>query len=116
MCVCQCCMWCLEKCMKFLNKNAYIITAIYGYSFLKSARVAFFTLLRNILRVAAVNMVSDFILMLGKVFVPMSTVFVLYLIMVFILINITNTINIININNRHTIQLYHLLCLVSYHH
>lgn len=83
MCVCQCCMWCLEKCMKFLNKNAYIITAIYGYNFLKSARVAFFTLLRNILRVAAVNMVSEFILTLGKVFVPMSTVFILYLIMAY---------------------------------
>jgi choline transporter-like protein 2/4/5 len=82
MCVCQCCMWCLEKCMKFLNKNAYIITAIYGYSFLKSARVAFFTLLRNILRVSAVSLVSEFVLMLGKVFVPMSTVFILYLIMV----------------------------------
>jgi len=83
MCVCQCCMWCLEKCMKFLNKNAYIITAIYGYSFMKSARVAFFTLLRNILRVSAVNMVSDFILTLGKIFVPMSTVFILYLIMAY---------------------------------
>ena len=106
-------MWCLEKCMKFLNKNAYIITAIYGYSFLKSARVAFFTLLRNILRVAAVNMVSEFILMLGKVFVPMSTVFVLYLVMVSILIIITS-INIINTNYRHMIQLYLRLCLVLY--
>lgn len=83
LCVCQCCMWCLEKCMKFLNKNAYIITAIYGYSFMKSARVAFFTLLRNILRVSAVSLVSDFVLLLGKLFVPMGTVFILYLIMVY---------------------------------
>ena len=67
LCVLQCCMWCLEKCMKFLNKNAYIETAIYGYSFCKSARRAFFLLLRNILRVAAVNLVADFVLILGKV-------------------------------------------------
>jgi len=53
--------------MKFLNKNAYIQTAIYGYSFCKAARSAFFLLLRNILRVAAVNMVSEFVLVLGKV-------------------------------------------------
>ena len=26
LCVLQCCMWCLEKCMKFVNKNAYIQT------------------------------------------------------------------------------------------
>jgi hypothetical protein len=35
LCAIQCYMWCLEKCMKFLNKNAYIQTAIYGYSFCK---------------------------------------------------------------------------------
>lgn len=66
-CCLQCCMWCVEKCMKFLNKNAYIQTAIYGTSFCKSARRAFFLILRNILRVAAVNMVADFVLLIGKV-------------------------------------------------
>jgi choline transporter-like protein 2/4/5 len=55
----NCCLWCLEKCMKFLNKNAYIQTAIYGYSFCKSCRRAFFLLIRNILRVAAVNTVIN---------------------------------------------------------
>ena len=63
-------MWCFEKFMKFLNKNAYIQTAIYGYSFCKAARSAFFLLLRNILRVTAVNMVAEFVLLLGKLFAP----------------------------------------------
>ena len=67
MCCLQCCMWCLEKVMKFMNKNAYIQTAIYGYSFCKAARCAFFLILRNILRVGAVNIVGDFVLLLGKV-------------------------------------------------
>lgn len=34
----QCCLWCFEKCMKFLNKNAYIEVAIYGYSFCTGER------------------------------------------------------------------------------
>jgi hypothetical protein len=67
LCVAQCCLWCLEKIMRFINKNAYIQTAIYGYSFLKAARTAFFLILRNILRVFAVNLVADFVLFLGKV-------------------------------------------------
>lgn len=53
--------------MKFINKNAYIQTAIYGVSFCKGARLAFFLILRNILRVISVNMVGDFVLLLGKV-------------------------------------------------
>mmetsp|Transcript_21923 Transcript_21923/g.28404 ORF Transcript_21923/g.28404 Transcript_21923/m.28404 type:complete len:512 (+) Transcript_21923:173-1708(+) len=51
-CCIQCCLWCFEKCMKFLNKNAYIQTAIFSYSFCKAAKEAFFLLLRNIARVS----------------------------------------------------------------
>lgn len=75
----QCCMWVLEKCMKFLNKNAYIQTAIYGYSFCWAAKCAFFLILRNIMRVFAVSMVGDFILTLGKVFISVFTTFIAYL-------------------------------------
>lgn len=79
----QCCMWCLEKCMKFLNKNAYIQTAIHGYSFCKACRAAFFLIARNILRVIAVSMVSDFVLFLGLVFVPIATVLLCYLLLAY---------------------------------
>ena len=75
----QCCMWCLEKCMKFLNKNAYIQTAIYGYGFCHAAKQAFGLIMRNILRVAAVNMVADFILFLGRLFIPVVTTLIAYL-------------------------------------
>lgn len=77
-CVCGCFLWCLEKIMKFINKHAYIITAIYGHSFCKAARKAFFLLLRNILRVAAVNILSTFVLFLGKLLIPVGTVFLCY--------------------------------------
>jgi len=75
----QCCMWCVEKCMKFLNKNAYIQTAIYGTSFCASCVKAFFLIARNIMRVIAVNMVADFILMLGRLFIPVVTTLCAYL-------------------------------------
>jgi solute carrier family 44 (choline transporter-like protein), member 2/4/5 len=63
----QCCLGCLESCIRFINKHAYIIIAIYGYPFCKATRKAFFLLLRNIMRVAAVNMVATFVLFIGKV-------------------------------------------------
>ena len=75
-----CLVWCLEKFMKFMNKNAYVHTAIYGDSFCFAAKNAFFLLLRNILRVSAVNFVSTFILFIGKLFSPTLTVFILYFI------------------------------------
>ncbi|XP_068607309.1 choline transporter-like protein 2 [Brachionichthys hirsutus] len=65
----KCCFWCLEKCIKFLNRNAYIMIAIYGKSFCPSARDAFFLLMRNIVRVAVLDKVTDFLLFLGKLLV-----------------------------------------------
>ena len=75
----QCCMWCLEKFLQFLNKNAYIQTAIYGYSFCYACVSAFKLIMRNIMRVAAVSMVGDFVLVLGKVFISVFTTFIAYL-------------------------------------
>lgn len=46
LCCFQCFFWCLEKCMKFFNKNAYIQTAIFGTAFCTSAKEAFFLILR----------------------------------------------------------------------
>mmetsp|Transcript_29167 Transcript_29167/g.93367 ORF Transcript_29167/g.93367 Transcript_29167/m.93367 type:complete len:523 (-) Transcript_29167:1786-3354(-) len=77
--VIQCCMWCVEKCMKFINKNAYIQTAIFSYSFCTAARKAFFLILRNLLRIAAVSLVGDFVLLLGKLLIPATTTFIAYL-------------------------------------
>jgi hypothetical protein len=65
----QCCMWCFEKCMKFINKNAYIEISIYGFNFCSAAKKAFSTLLANVLRVAALNIIGTFVLFMVKVFV-----------------------------------------------
>ncbi|XP_029018099.1 choline transporter-like protein 2 isoform X2 [Betta splendens] len=65
----KCCFWCLEKCIKFLNRNAYIMIAIYGKNFCTSARDAFFLIMRNIVRVAVLDKVTDFLLFLGKLLI-----------------------------------------------
>uniref|UniRef100_A0A087Y3R0 Choline transporter-like protein n=1 Tax=Poecilia formosa TaxID=48698 RepID=A0A087Y3R0_POEFO len=65
----KCCFWCLEKCIRFLNRNAYIMIAIYGKNFCASARDAFFLLMRNIIRVAVLDKVTDFLLFLGKLLI-----------------------------------------------
>jgi len=74
LCCCQCCFYCFEMFMKFINKNAYIQTAIFGTSFCKSAREGFFLILRNILRVGSIGYVSTLVVFVGKLFISiMST-------------------------------------------
>uniref|UniRef100_A0A672M5T4 Choline transporter-like protein n=1 Tax=Sinocyclocheilus grahami TaxID=75366 RepID=A0A672M5T4_SINGR len=72
---CICCLWCLEKCLTYLNTNAYTATAINSTNFCTSARDAFFILVENALRVAAINSVGDFVLFLGKVLIVSCTAF-----------------------------------------
>ncbi|XP_064457388.1 choline transporter-like protein 4 isoform X2 [Ornithodoros turicata] len=63
---CKCCFWCLEKFIKFLNKNAYIMIAIYGKNFCASAKDAFMLLMRNAVRVVVLDKVTDLLLLIGK--------------------------------------------------
>lgn len=97
----SCCLWCFEKCMKYINKNAYIEIAIYGYSFctgnvnyplglgsaplsrvnggnfcFAAACQAFKTLLENVLRIAAVNFIYRMVIFFMKVFVAGTCAFV----------------------------------------
>ncbi|KAI3353194.1 hypothetical protein L3Q82_019744 [Scortum barcoo] len=72
---CVCCLWCLEKCLAYLNQNAYTATAINSTNFCTSARDAFLILVENALRVAAINTVGDFVLFLGKVLIVSVTAF-----------------------------------------
>uniref|UniRef100_A0A8C9ZCU1 Choline transporter-like protein n=1 Tax=Sander lucioperca TaxID=283035 RepID=A0A8C9ZCU1_SANLU len=50
LCCLKCCLWCLEKFIKFINRNAYIMIAIYGKNFCVSAKNAFSLLMRNVVR------------------------------------------------------------------
>lgn len=69
----NCCFAIVEKVLKFLNRNAYIEIAVYGYSFCKAAKRAFELITRNVLRVAAVNLIGDFLLFVGKCMIATMT-------------------------------------------
>jgi len=72
MCCCQCLLCCVERCLKFINKNAYIQTAVFGHSFCKAAREAFFLILRNAARMFAMGIVSELAVIFCKLFVVLS--------------------------------------------
>merc|ERR1712060_43531 len=61
----QCCMWCLEKCLKFINKNAYIQIALLGTNFCVSAKNAFFLILRNAARFGVMLVLGSIIHFIG---------------------------------------------------
>lgn len=67
--------------MKFLNKNAYVQTAIFGTSFCKSSRQAFYLVVRNAARVGAISSVSSAVLIVGKLFISAVTTGLAYYVM-----------------------------------
>jgi hypothetical protein len=78
LCCCQCFFCCMECCLKFINKNAYIQTAIFSTAFCKSARKAFFLIVRNAARIAALSYVSSAVLIVGKLFISAVTTLIGY--------------------------------------
>ncbi|KAG7514794.1 choline transporter 5 isoform X2 [Solea senegalensis] len=72
LCCLKCCFWCLERFIRFINRNAYIMMAIYGKNFCTSSKDAFFLLMRNVIRVAVLDKVTDFLLFLGKLLITGS--------------------------------------------
>lgn len=75
----QCLLWCFEKFIKFLNKNAYIMISIYGYSFCHGARRGFSLIAGNLLRVTALNFIGGFVIFLGKLFVCIITALISFI-------------------------------------
>merc|ERR1712232_26303 len=80
--VLQCCMWCFEQCIKFLNKNAYIQIALMGTNFCASAKNAFYLILRNFIRFGVVAMLGGVIKWLGMSAITVATVVLGYYIFV----------------------------------
>ncbi|XP_015793685.1 choline transporter-like protein 1 [Tetranychus urticae] len=68
--------WIFEKFLIYINKNAYIVMAIHGYSFSTSAKRAFSILSSNTLKIATINSIGDFLLLLGKLSVISLTLIV----------------------------------------
>ncbi|KAJ3105785.1 hypothetical protein HDU96_008442 [Phlyctochytrium bullatum] len=74
----DCCMAIIAKIIKWINKNAYIKIAIDGKSFCWSCAAAFGLIIRNGLKLIAVDLVSDFVLMLSKLVVTVMNTMAFY--------------------------------------
>jgi len=81
LCCCQCCLSCFENFLRFINKNAYIQTAMFGTSFCTSAKEAFFLILRNARRVASLSYVSALMIFVGRIFIAFLTTGIAYIAM-----------------------------------
>lgn len=68
-----CCMRLVECCLDKISKNALVWTAIWGDSFLVAACSSFKLIWNNLARVAAINMVSGFLMLLGRVLIALAT-------------------------------------------
>lgn len=77
----QCCLWCIEKCIKFLNKNAYIQIALLGKNFCTSAKNAAQLWVRNFARFGVVATLGSIIHFLGFIFITSTTVVLGYFIL-----------------------------------
>ncbi|CUG06242.1 choline transporter, putative [Bodo saltans] len=74
----HCVMACLERAMKFINKNAYIITAIEGSNFLTSAQRALALLVGNALTVGAITVISEYVMIFGKLLITGVTTLIAF--------------------------------------
>eukprot|EP00744_Colponema_vietnamica_P000742 GILI01001290.1.p1 GENE.GILI01001290.1~~GILI01001290.1.p1 ORF type:complete len:606 (+),score=184.83 GILI01001290.1:72-1889(+) len=81
LCCVQCCLACFERCLKFLNKNAYIQIALTGRKFCSAAKDAFFLILRNFARFAAVAAIGDIFRFIGKAVISLGATCIGYIIL-----------------------------------
>ena len=75
-CCVQCCLGCLQRFVELITRNAYIYTAIKGTGFCGSSAAIFGLLVANAGTVAAVTILSEVILFLGKVLIAAGSTWV----------------------------------------
>uniref|UniRef100_A0A7S2DLI7 Choline transporter-like protein n=1 Tax=Octactis speculum TaxID=3111310 RepID=A0A7S2DLI7_9STRA len=79
LCCIRCFLWCIEKCLKFISKHAYIQTAIYGTSFMPSCYKAFFLIIRNAGLATCLTGIGSFVFVIGRSVVTLSAASVAFL-------------------------------------
>ena len=79
MCCVRCCMWCFEKCVKYITRNAYIIIATQGKSFCSATFTVFHILLNHTTTVGVATVVSSLVILLGKIVIMATCSIAAYL-------------------------------------
>jgi solute carrier family 44 (choline transporter-like protein), member 2/4/5 len=72
-CMIQCCLKCMHCCADKISRNAFIWCSIWGDNFATSAVGSFQLIWNNLARVAAINLVGAYLLLLGKLMVALLT-------------------------------------------
>jgi len=80
-CTTGCCLWCLEKCVKYISKNAYIQIALNNCWFLTGAVNAFVLILKNAAKFGWTNTIGFIFMFFGCFFITSTTCFGTYLFM-----------------------------------
>ncbi|XP_003743359.1 choline transporter-like protein 2 [Galendromus occidentalis] len=75
---CSCCFFILEKFLKYINKNAFIMVAMYGKNFCRSAGKAFSLIVSNALRTLVVTKLTDFVIFIAKFVTSATSAMILY--------------------------------------
>ena len=74
-CYVRCILKCLDMCIKFINKNAYIQIALHNRSFCEGAKESFHLMVRNAARFNAVGWTGAILLFIGKILVTTACAF-----------------------------------------
>merc|ERR1719382_2146136 len=75
------CLWCFEKSVKFLNKNAYIQVALMATNFCVSAKNAFWLIARNAIRFGVLGSLGFIVHFIGKYLIMAATAVLGFLIL-----------------------------------
>lgn len=75
----SCILKCIQSCVEFINKNAYVMIAVYGYSFCGGAKRGFEIIALNPLRVGTVKCVNAFTGFIGKLLICLVTTIASYI-------------------------------------
>jgi hypothetical protein len=78
-CMLSCCLYCLEKCVKYLTHNAFVMVGIDGTSFCASAKSSFLFLLGNPVRVSFVQAMARLLGYLAMAFVSVLCTLLAYM-------------------------------------
>lgn len=68
-CCCKCCVSCFERFLKFLNRYAYILCAVYSFNFCSAATKVIKIVVSNPLRMFVLDKISSFLLFLSSLLI-----------------------------------------------
>jgi choline transporter-like protein 2/4/5 len=80
-CCLRCFIWCLDYCVKFITKNAYIQIALTNKNFCSAAWSTFCLIVRNCARFSIITSIGSILMFVGKALIMLMSGWIAYLIL-----------------------------------